>query len=267
MKISNNDSKNQIFFMQKPPSDALKNAAKQTLEYINNEKIVNGFFADAKIQDKLGRGEHEDVLKALDDRKVLESAYKPNTLQNVAISDPPKYLSFLAKFVRRLVPFIDKRMVKDKGSIDNMVNVGNVAKEFVCMIVYPLQVLTNPDIPKEKRRFVGMYDFFVTCFSLAGALWAMRFGKSQMKIIASKLMKTYQQNPSLYAKKKVDRAIDGGAFVLNIAIMTILFKRIFAPALSPPLAAKTRIMMENRDKAKEKEKSKIATASKPAKNN
>lgn len=161
----------------------------------------------------------------------------------------PAYLRIISKPLRKLAPFIEDNIVK-KFRIEDLINVGNVAKELVCMVVYPLQVLTNPDLPKKQRRFVGLYDFFVTCFSLAGTLLFMWKGKKLSTKVAKSLMKTYTDQPHLYPK--VQRAVEGGAFVLGIAVQTILFKRILAPAISPSLAGNVRKVLEANDAKKGK---------------
>lgn len=162
----------------------------------------------------------------------------------------PLYLKVASAALKKLAPFSEEKFLKKKYTVEDLVNLGNISKELVCMIVYPLQVLTNPDLPKDKRRFIGLYDFYVTCFSLAGTLAYALKGKTMVKDLVSKMMqKKYLSNLAKYPKAV--RAVEGGAFVLGIAVQTILFKRILAPALSPPLAAKTRKWMESNDKKKE----------------
>lgn len=172
-------------------------------------------------------------------------------LEELVKGKTPAYLKVASKALRKLAPFSEEKFLKKKFTIEDLVNLGNVSKELVCMIVYPLQVLTNPDLPKDKRRFIGLYDFYVTCFSLAGTVAYAFKGKKMMDSLVNKIMKKkYLSNIEKYPK--AIRAAQGGAFVLGIAIQTILFKRVLAPALSPPLAAKTRKWMEANDKKKEK---------------
>lgn len=171
-------------------------------------------------------------------------------LEDLVKGETPAYLKIAGKGIRKLAPFVEEKFLKKKPEIEDLVNLGNIAKELVCMIVYPLQVLTNPDLPKDKRRFVGLYDFFVTCFSLGGTvLFAWKGKKLINGFVENVLMKKYKNNP-IYPKAK--RAIEGGGFVLGIAIQTILFKRVLAPAFAPPLAAAVRKKMEANDAKKGK---------------
>lgn len=226
---------------------------------------------------------------------ILENPRNNNVIKEVTKGSAPRYLQWIANGMRKLTPYVERKFVANtspkRKSVDDLVNYGNVAKELACMVVYPLQVLTNPDLPKEKRRFVGLYDFTVTVFSLAGTLWAVKRGKTLLKGKVEKMMAKYtteslskledlskhmspemvekyeKMNPAEKMKRlekiypNVQRAIDGGAFVLNIAITTILFKRIIAPAVSPPIAAAGRKKLEARDA--EKEKMASGNASKP----
>lgn len=175
--------------------------------------------------------------------------------QNPAAEQVPRYLQIISKPLRKIAPFIEEKIVKTHR-VEDLINIGNISKELVCMIVYPLQVLTNPDLPKDQRRFVGLYDFFVTCFSLGGTILYALKGKKLAERVANFAMKTYTKNPHMYPHAR--RAVEGGAFVVGIAVQTILFKRMLAPAIAPVLAAKARTKLEERDAKKglQNEKSK-----------
>lgn len=213
---------------------------------ISNNRInySNISFAAGKIPTK----DEIDMGKA-----VINNIRNTAKLKEITKGPAPLYLRGIGKLMRKLAPFVEKIAVGTDGKpaklkIEDLVNIGNIAKELVCMVVYPLQVLTNPDLPKDKRRFVGLYDFYVTCFSLAGtALFAWK-GTPLMKKGCELMMKKYKNNAKY---PKALKAVNGGAFVLGIALQTILFKRILAPALSPPLAAATRRKMDERDAKKE----------------
>lgn len=167
--------------------------------------------------------------------------------QNPAAGQAPRYLEIISKPLRKVAPFIEEHVVK-KHMVEDLINIGNISKELVCMVVYPLQVLTNPDLPKDQRRFVGLYDFFVTCFSLGGTILYALKGKKMAREFAKFAMKKYTNNTHIYPHAR--RAVEGGAFVVGIAVQTILFKRMLAPAFSPPLAAKARTILEERDAKK-----------------
>ena len=218
MKIKNNNYNkysNNPNFTHKAPSEAHLKAAREILA----------------IKDL---GKH--ITKDLDDIVKIE---------------PPKYLVWAANLLKKAVPTVEKHVIKSKEDrINQMINAGNVLKELACMVVYPAQVLTNPDLPKEKRRFVGMYDFFVTCFSLGGALLYMTCGTKLSNRFAATLMRKFTDDPKMYPKAQ--RAVAGGGFVLGLLVQNLFFKRVLAPSLSPPLAAKARKMFEANDAKKEK---------------
>ena len=153
----------------------------------------------------------------------------------------------IAKVFGTLLPLSEK--LRAKRDINDLVNWGNVAKELVCMVVYPVQVLTNPDLPKDKKRFVGMYDLFVTIFSLGGTLLFAWKGTPLMKKACKNLLNRFDKGIKV-PPKLLDNAIEGGAFVTGIALQTILFKRILAPAFAPPLAGAARKKFEQNDAKK-----------------
>ncbi len=209
--------------------------------YNNNQSFTNKAFSP----------EHVRVAKEILAIKDLGDSKITKNLDEMVKSEPPKYLLGAAWLVKKFVPWVEKNIVNSKKDrINTMINAGNVLKELACMVVYPAQVLTNPDLPKEKRRFVGMYDFFVTCFSLGGALLYMAGGTKISNAFAAKVMKAYTDKPHLYPKAQ--RAVAGGGFVLGLLVQNLFFKRVLAPALSPPLAAKARKMFEANDAKKEK---------------
>lgn len=210
--------------------------------------------------------------------KIIKDIRNVEILQEDVKGEPQKYLKWIGKLMRKVAPFVERTSVekkrisdqaklagnKAKGiePIENLVNMGNIAKELVCMIVYPVQVLTNPDLPKDKRRFVGLYDFFVTCFSLAGTVLYAWKGTKGMNKLCEKLMSKYTKDAAHYPNAK--RTVQGGAFVVGIALQTILFKRVLAPALSPPLAAAARKKMDKRDNQKlNKQQGNTETGDKP----
>ncbi len=181
--------------------------------------------------------------------KILKNHKLPKIQKKLALGETPKYMETIGKIFRKNAYKVEHLVNDEKTTIERIINAGNIAKEAVCMVVYPLQVLTNPDLSKDKRRFVGFYDFYVTCFSLGGAILYAWKGDTFMKNMATKLLKK-----SLKGKvvPRLEKATKGGAFVIGIGLQTILFKRVIAPALSPPLASKTRRKLEELDAKKEK---------------
>lgn len=218
------------------------------MEIRNN---YNKYGKNPNFTHKAPNSAHLEVAKHILSIEHLGNPNITKELDEIVKSEPPKYLVVASKFLKKIVPMVEKHVINSKeDKINKMINAGNVLKELACMVVYPAQVLTNPDLPKEKRRFVGMYDFFVTCFSLGGALLYMAGGTKYSNALAAKLMKAYTDKPHLYPKAQ--RAVAGGGFVLGLLVQNLFFKRVLAPALSPPLAAKARKMFEANDAKKEK---------------
>ena len=203
--------------------------------------------------------------------KILHSIRNSKRLVGLSKGETPKYLEWIAGGLKKLIPGIEKNVIQSKKddptqgkrTLEDLVNFGNIAKELACMIVYPAQVLTNPDLPKDKRRFIGMYDFFVTCFSLGGTLLFAWKGNKLSKQFAGFLMSKYKNGAKANFYPNAKRAIEGGAFVVGIAVQTILFKRILAPALSPPLAGVARKHWEAKDAKKLKAQGKTVEDKKP----
>jgi len=190
--------------------------------------------------------------------ELIKYKRNPKFVDNQTKGEPLTSAILAAKLIKKFVPWIEKNIIqpvkkgepKTKRKIEDLVNIGNVAKEAVCMVVYPVQVLTNPDLPKDKRRFVGIYDFFVTCVSLTGTLLFAWKGTQLSNKLGTTLMKKYLKNPKLYPR--AERAAEGGGFVLGLLLQTILFKRVLAPALAPPAAGAVRRHLEAKDAAKAK---------------
>lgn len=136
-------------------------------------------------------------------------------------------------------------MAKKVLTLESIVLLGNAAKELCCMILYPTMTLVNQDLPTEKKRFVGIYDFFVTVFSFTGTiLFGIDWTKNKTDKFLEKALFKHRSNT------KLDKALTGLKFVTTIGLQTLLCKRILAPALSPPLAAKVRKNMEANDAKK-----------------
>ena len=217
-------------------------------------KIINNDYNKYNINPSFtSKGPSDKALEVARNILSHEHLGNPNItkeLDEQVKGNPPKYLVIAANILKKAIPWVEKNVVNSKkDKINTMINAGNVLKELACMVIYPAQVLTNPDLPKEKRRFVGMYDFFVTCFSLGGALLYMAGGTKISNAFAAKLMKSFTDKPNLYPKAQ--RAVAGGGFVLGLLVQNLFFKRVLAPSLSPPLAAKARKIFEANDAKKD----------------
>ena len=109
---------------------------------------------------------------------------------------------------------------------------GNVMKEIVGGLFYTLQAMTNEDLPKDKRKFVGMYDLIVGAIS---ATLSAGFGilavTCQDRILGKLLKKNSGAKYSKYAT-----AYAGLTFLIPNLLQTIIGKRIIAPAMATPIA-------------------------------
>jgi hypothetical protein len=139
----------------------------------------------------------------------------------------------------------DSNLANKALTLESIILLGNAAKELMCMILYPTMTIVNQDLPTDKKRFVGIYDFFVTVFSFTGTLlFGMELTKNKTDSFLEKALFKHRGN------NKFDKALKGLKFVTTIALQTLFCKRILAPALSPPLAAKVRKNMEANDAKK-----------------
>jgi|GEM_PF-6990557 len=194
-------------------------------------------------QDGINNGYKEVIKSTENDRlnsKAASTFYKGLLFPFKHIFSPLAEKYYVKPHLR------DHKELKKLRTAQSIVNlVGNSAKELTCMIFYPLMTLTNQDMSNDKKRFVGIYDFFVTCFSLSGAL-AFALMKPQTDYLMNKTVARYEKQ----GFKNLAKAQKGAGFVFNIALQTLLCKRILAPAFSPPLAAGVRKRMEQNDAKK-----------------
>lgn len=147
-----------------------------------------------------------------------------------AIPEPAhsKVLEWIAKPLKAMDGVVNWAMKKPDAAA-SILAVGNVCKEAFGTAFYTIQALTNEDLPKDKRKFVGMYDLGVgvvstTLMGVAGAL-TVRFQGPVIKAMVG------AKNMAKHAK-----AVTGLKFAIPLITQTILVKRVIAPAVATPVA-------------------------------
>jgi hypothetical protein len=167
----------------------------------------------------------------------LTEHIKNNNLEK----DVPKYLVEKLKWITKQPAF--KNAVKNKSVIEYLLVMGNVGKEAVGTAVYTAQALTNEDLPPDKRKFIGMYDFCVGAISTTMSLVAGIFTIKYQEKLIKKILPDSGHN-------KYSEAFKGMVFLIPLVSQTILIKRIIAPAIATPFAGKMKKKMEAKEALK-----------------
>ena len=132
---------------------------------------------------------------------------------------------------------------KDLGkTIINAVLIGNILKDLMTGIVSTSQSFTNPDYSREKRLFMGSYDV-MAC--LTTVVLSFIFGPMSVNKITSgykKVLKPLEKTP------RYNMVINGLSAFTAIVLQSIVAKRVIAPAVSTPMAAKMKKKLEERTK-------------------
>lgn len=208
---------------------------------------------------------NEDKQKAIDEvinqAKETEGQAKTEAAEKIAKS---KFGTKLDKTLDNIFTWVvskfgksDKLAGKNKSSDDivkavtRVVLLGNTFKEVVGTILYTTQAMTNEDLPKDKRKFVGLYDLSV---GVVSTIVSLIFGvglQDRIRNGYSKLLK-----PLGKSLPKSAAFVGTAAAFTSFALQTIVGKRIIAPAIATPVAGKLKAkMMEKEDNAKAVQKS------------
>lgn len=160
-----------------------------------------------------------------------------------------KYFTAFLKFGKKLMSGESKdgKLISSDKLIEKVTRLvlwGNVLKEVVGTALYTTQAMTNEDLPKEKRKFVGMYDLFVGIVSTSVSFL---FGVGLQKAIKNGYTKAFAP-----AAKLPKTAVIAGAAAsfTSFVLQTIVGKRIVAPAIATPWAGKVKAKMMAKDEAK-----------------
>src|SRR5574344_1000342 len=124
---------------------------------------------------------------------------------------------------------------------------GNVGKEAVGTTIYTVQALTNEDLPKDKRKFVGMYDLAVGVVSttlsfILGVGLQAKVNNGYKNLLAP--IKTER------SAGRIGIAIAGLSALTSFGLQTIVGKRIIAPAIATPTAGRLKTYFEQKEEAK-----------------
>lgn len=131
------------------------------------------------------------------------------------------------------------------SAVTSVVLWGNVLKEAVGTTLYTIQALTNEDLPKDKRRFVGAYDLGV---GVTSTIISFVLGVGFQDLIKSGYKKMLKGIKGV--NPKYEAVLEGLSAFTSFGLQTIVGKRILAPLVGVPVAGKLRSKMEERDAKK-----------------
>jgi hypothetical protein len=129
-------------------------------------------------------------------------------------------------------------------SVTTVVLLGNTFKELVGTALYTTQAMTNEDLPKDKRKFVGLYDLSV---GVVSTIISLVLGVGMQESIRKSYVKVLE--PLKHLPKTATIASAAAAFT-SFALQTIVGKRIIAPAIATPVAGRLKTKMMEKDEAK-----------------
>lgn len=193
----------------------------------------------------------KEIEKAYNKAKTMADQYVENKVNNNEFEKGldnvlEKYFTKVAQWFGKSKKLISKNASPEDlaRSITRAVILGNVFKEAMGTALYTTQALTNTDLDKSERKFVGMYDLFVGITSTGiSALLGVGFERA-IRNKYSNALKSIGNIPKVGVI--VGAATGFTAFILQ----TIVGKRIIAPAIGKPLAAKARDYLRAKEDAK-----------------
>ena len=178
--------------------------------------------------------------------KELKDSYKNNHLKEKVDNSLDTIFEKFAKVFKYTPKNKDTNLSK---SIIHAVLIGNILKDLATGVISTTQSFTNPDLTKEKRLFMGSYDI-MACITTV--ILSYLFGP----MAVDKIMNGY---------KKALKPLDGHpkqAFIIaglttftSLALQSIGAKRMFAPAISTPMAGKLKDKIEKHEKMRNKSRS------------
>ena len=166
---------------------------------------------------------------------------------NIKTKTPAKVYAWMMKAAESVGKLFTKKTGGGKNlasAVTSVILWGNVLKELVGTALYTFQAMTNEDLPKDKRRFVGAYDLGVgvtsTLISFILGVGVQDYIKAGYK----SLLKGAKGSP------KYGAVLEGLSAFTSFGLQTIVGKRILAPLVGVPVATKIRKFMEDRDAKK-----------------
>ena len=241
MEIRNNNVYSPVFASKLRPEllDDLVEAGK-------NKLVHNDAYKKARTQELDKLEQQYNNLKDNATEKI-KNGIKDSPMKQKIESCLEKYFKFVMKLGRP-----EKTIQKNANgsgfdlskAVISAVLWGNVGKEVVGTALYTTQAMTNPDLPKEKRKFVGLYDLFV---GIVSTTVSFIFGVGLQKTIKSSYEKALKP---LNGIAKYSAIIAGLSGFTSFALQTIVGKRIIAPAIGTPLAGRYKEYLMAKDAAK-----------------
>ena len=120
--------------------------------------------------------------------------------------------------------------------------IGNLMKDVMIGAMTTTISYTNPDLPKEKRIFVGTYDLLIVLVTLASSAI---LGPG----LINKIMNGYKKILKPIEGLPKQAAIIGGLSTFtSFALQTIIAKRIIAPVIATPLSGKLKNKINKKNK-------------------
>jgi len=193
----------------------------------------------------------EKIAKAYENAQAVANQYTANILKNNKFE--AKLDKVLEGYFTKVTEWFGKanKLISKNAStedliegVNNIVIWGNVFKEAMGTALYTTQALTNTDLDKSERKFVGMYDLFV---GITSTTISALFGLGLEKPIKDGFKKMFK--PLEHLPKTGAIAVAAAGFTAFI-LQTIVGKRIVAPAIGKPLAAKARDYLRAKEEAK-----------------
>lgn len=214
------------------------------------------------------KGNDFDVEKLEKSKDFINSAKKSTdefakgVKESVPGKDPTKFVKFIAKTLRAIGPKLNKAARNTKG-LGYLLVGGNVCKETMGTAIYTIQAFTNEDLPKDKRKFIGLYDGGV------GVVSTVLQGIVGVATVAWQTPLIEKMIGGEKAKKLTGRgqAVAGLIFAIPLITQNIVIKRIIAPALATPFAGKFKKKMEAAEAAKKQGQNPVQTAGQPTPTN
>jgi hypothetical protein len=190
--------------------------------------------------------EFKDV-KNVADKEIAERISKSKTETKIDKS-LEKFFKQVIKMFGRSKSLIKEELKNPKldlaAKVTTAVLIGNTLKELVGTCLYTTQAWTNEDLPKDKRKFVGIYDFAV---GIVSTTISFIFGVGLEKKIKKGYVKLFKPLEKFPRTASVTVGI---AAMTSFVLQTIVGKRMLAPAIATPLAGKAKKAMQAKDDAK-----------------
>lgn len=244
MKISTiNQTNKNVTFAGAQPSK-IKTEVQQNMDvFLNQEKVLRGRYKNAKTAE-----EYKSINTAIGKlTKDIETTFA----KDLKMDKIPGFCKTIVKYLGKVKSKKTGNKIIDNASlITKAVLLGNVLKEGVGTTLYTIQAWTNEDLPKDKRKFVAIYDLGVGIVSTA---CSFIFGVALEPKIKNGYKKALNplashKNPAIVSRGNA--AVVGIAAFTSFALQTIIGKRIVAPAIATPAAGRVKNYLEKADKAK-----------------